>query len=159
MKILGFDPGYEKIGYGLIKEKGHSVVYLASGLITTHKDIKFQDRLHSIYLDACQLIKSMKPDVIVVEEIFFAINAKTAIKVAHARGVLLSAASAHHTHVVEYTPQQVKLKFAGYGRASKKEIQQAVERHLDILVKEDNTADALAIACCHASFSRRDMYN
>lgn len=152
MIILGIDPGIAIVGYGVIEYKCGKFRTISFGAITTPAGMNTQSRLAIIYSDLKEIISKYKPDAIAVEELFFNNNQKTAIQVAEARGVILLAA--HHFSIIchEYTPLQVKQALVGYGRAEKKQVITMVRMFLNLgeELKLDDTADALAIAICHA---------
>ncbi len=151
MTILGIDPGYAIVGYGVLEYDGRRFKTIEYGAITTDASMDMMDRLKSIYDDLNKVIERVKPDFMAIEELFFNSNQKTAINVAQARGVLVLAALNHGIEVFEYTPLQVKQAVAGYGRADKNQVQQMVKilLGLDSVPKPDDTADAVAIAICH----------
>ncbi|MDR3186320.1 MAG: crossover junction endodeoxyribonuclease RuvC [Christensenellaceae bacterium] len=152
MVILGIDPGYAILGYGVVfseHEHQHAIAY---GTIETPKTQQFPVRLKYIGDEISKLIEQYKPDAIVVEELFFKNNQKTAILVAEARGVVLFVASLSEAKLFEYTPLQVKQVLTGYGRAEKAQVQQMVKLLLGLpsLPKPDDAADAIAVALAHA---------
>lgn len=160
MRILGIDPGYAIVGYGVIEYTGNQFKVLDYGAITTGAGEDMFQRFKSIHDDMNALIEHTKPDFMAIEELFFNSNQKTAINVAQARGVLLLSALNHDVRIFEYTPLQVKQAVVGYGRAEKQQVQQLVKMllNLDKVPKPDDTADALAIAICHAhSYNPRRM--
>ena len=150
MIILGIDPGIADTGYGVIKKDHDAFRAKDFGTITTKKTDTLVDRLQQLFDAVAGLIKKHKPERIAVEQLFFAKNAKTAITVAHARGVILLAARTAGCEVHEYTPLQVKQALTGYGAADKKQIQRMVKTILSLkaIPKPDDAADALAIAIC-----------
>jgi crossover junction endodeoxyribonuclease RuvC len=151
-RILGIDPGTATIGYGLlIHETNNDLSYLASGIIQTPKDMVAGKRLSMIRVDLIQLIEEFKPDILAVETIFFFKNAKTAMAVAQARGVILEAAASCCIPVAEYTPMQVKLQLTGTGKADKRLVQEMIAAlfGLPAIIKPDDASDALALAVCH----------
>ena len=151
MRILGIDPGYAIVGYGVLDYDGNKFKVVEYGAITTSADEGMFDRLKSVYDDLCEIIERVKPDFMAIEELFFNSNQKTAINVAQARGVLLLAAMINGVEIYEYTPLQVKQAVVGYGRADKNQVQQMVKLMLGLsqVPKPDDTADAVAIAICH----------
>ena len=155
MIILGIDPGYAIVGFGIIKYDGGRLTVLDFGAITTPAGMEFTERLKCIYDDLSYLLDKYKPDAMAVEKLFFNTNQKTAIDVAQARGVILLAATNHGTECFEYTPLQVKQSVVGYGRAEKKQVQEMTRQLLGLsaVPKPDDTADALAMAICHAHCS------
>ncbi len=152
MRILGIDPGYAIVGFGVIEYKGNSFKVIDYGKITTDSKKSLPERLHIIYNEMENLINVYKPDAVSVEELFFNNNAKTAINVGQARGVILLSAAMAGKEVFEYTPLQVKQAVVGYGRAEKNQVQQMVKMLLNLekIPKPDDVADALAVAVCHA---------
>ncbi len=151
MIILGIDPGFAIVGYGVLEYQNNKFKVLAYGAITTDAKTPMYDRFLSIYDDLNKVIETYKPDFMAIEELFFNTNRTTAINVAQARGILLLAALKHGVQVFEYTPLQVKQAVAGYGRVEKQQVQQMVKLLLNLekVPKPDDTADALAIAICH----------
>ncbi len=153
--ILGIDPGYAIVGYGMIKYENNHFDVLDFGAVTTEAHTDFNDRLLHIYNEISNLINICRPDAMAIEKLFFNTNAKTAIDVAQARGVILLAAKQNNVGIFEYTPLQVKQSVVGYGRAEKKQVQEMTRiiLNLDSVPKPDDTADALAMAICHAHSS------
>ena len=155
MRILGIDPGYAIVGYGVVDYRSNHFGIVDFGAITTPAGMDFGRRLEIIYDEMQVLIKKTKPEAMAIEKLFYNTNAKTVIDVGQARGVLLLAAQKNHLPVYEYTPLQVKQSVVGYGRAEKKQVQEMtrIMLHLDKVPKPDDTADALAMAICHAHTS------
>jgi len=155
-RILGIDPGTATVGYGVIDcPTKETFRWIASGVIQTPRHLSAGERLAIIRADVLSLIDEHQPDCVAVEAIFFFKNAKTVIPVAQARGVILEAAATRQTTAFEYTPMQVKLNLTGFGRAEKRDVQEAVSRLLKLpeIIKPDDAADAVAIAICHARLS------
>ena len=152
MKILGIDPGYAIVGFGIVEYKGNKFTPIEYGAITTDNEMPFPERLKYIYDRTTDIINMHKPEFLSIEELFFNTNVKTAIAVGHARGVLLLAAQNLRVPIYEYTPLQIKQAVTGYGRADKNQVQQMVKTLLSLhkVPKPDDTADALAVAVCHA---------
>ena len=152
MRILGIDPGFAIVGVGVLDYEGNRFKVVDYGAITTNAGEDMFDRLKKIYDELTEIINQVKPDVMAIEELFFNSNQKTAINVAQARGVLVLAAKNCGVPVFEYTPLQVKQSVVGYGRAEKGQVQQMTKAILNLekVPKPDDTADALAIAICHA---------
>ena len=153
MRILGIDPGYATIGFGLITAERAQVNMLTYGAITTPAGLPLSRRLYQIGTDMEDLIGQLKPDVISIEELFFNVNVKTAVDVCHGRGVILLAAAKQGLDIYEYTPLQIKQSVVGYGRAEKQQVMYMTRLllGLDEVPKPDDTADALACAICHAN--------
>ena len=152
-RVIGFDPGFAIVGYGVLDyEDFRNIKVVDYGVITTPKEESFPVRLAIIYKGVQELIKKYNPDEVAVEELFFNTNITTGINVAHARGVLLLAAIHHCGNLYEYTPLQVKQAMTGYGKATKKQIQEMVKTYLSLAAvpKPDDAADALAVALTHA---------
>lgn len=154
-KILGIDPGFATIGFGLIAAEGGAVQMLRYGAITTPAGMEFSQRLQLIYDDMTELLQIVRPDAVSVEELFFNTNITTGIQVAHGRGVILLACVKYGVPIFEYTPLQVKQAVAGYGRAEKRQVMDMTRRllHLEKLPRPDDAADGLALALCHARSS------
>lgn len=155
MIILGIDPGYAIVGYGVIKYENSHFVTLDYGAVTTAAKTKFSTRLELIYDGVSEIANKWKPQAMSLEELFFNSNTKTAIDVAQARGVIMLAAVKSGVPVFEYTPLQVKQAVVGYGRAEKKQVMEMTRLLLGLktVPKPDDTADALAMAICHAHSS------
>lgn len=155
MIILGIDPGYAIVGYGVIKYEANRFTVLDYGAITTPAGMPFVERLDVIYKDLNMLFAKYKPEAMAIEKLFYNTNAKTVIDVAQARGVTVLAAHQNGAKIFEYTPLQVKQSVVGYGRAEKKQVQEMIRviLNLEKVPKPDDTADALAMAVCHAHSS------
>jgi crossover junction endodeoxyribonuclease RuvC len=158
MLILGLDPGTATTGYGLLESFDDGRIEVKSwGLIETAKESSKESRLEFIYEETLRILNSSTPDLFVMEKVFFATNAKTAIAVGQAQGVMLLAASKAKVKIAEYAPGTIKKVITGSGRANKKDVQKAVRKILGAKVKSgahkkthfDNAADALAIALTH----------
>jgi crossover junction endodeoxyribonuclease RuvC len=150
MKILGIDPGYAILGYGLVEMKGSRMLLCDYGAITTDAGTELPERLKLIYSALMDVIERHDPDVAAVEELFFNSNAKTALLVGQARGAAVLACVNAGLKIYEYTPLQIKQGLTGYGRADKTQIQMMVKTilRLDATPKPDDAADALAAAIC-----------
>lgn len=162
--VLGIDPGYAIVGWGLVEFKNNSFRPIRYGAITTDADTDFNERLRMIFDDLSQVIKVFKPDAMSIEKLYFTTNQKTAIMVAEARGVILLSAKQNGLPIFEYTPLQVKTAVTGYGKAKKPQVMEMTRRLLKLpeVPKPDDTADALAIALTHiqamGSELRQKMY-
>ncbi|NLP47858.1 MAG: crossover junction endodeoxyribonuclease RuvC [Clostridiales bacterium] len=152
MIILGIDPGYATVGYGVVEYKSNHFKVLAHGVITTAAGQPFNLRLEFIYNGLEELIERFSPSDMAIEKLFFNTNAKTAIDVSQARGVMLLAGQKAAMRIGEYTPLQVKQSVVGYGRAEKKQVQEMTRiiLNLEKIPRPDDAADALALAICHA---------
>ncbi len=155
MIIIGIDPGIAIVGYGVIDYSDNRFRVLEFGSIETEAKTDTDKRLEIIFNDLNTIIDKYKPTEMAIEELFFTNNQKTAIAVAEARGVILLAAKMKSVDIYEYTPLQVKQSVVGYGKADKKQVIMMVNTILKMRenVKLDDTADALAIAICHAHCS------
>ena len=155
MRILGIDPGYATVGYGVVDYNKNRFSVVGFGAITTKAGIPFPKRLKDIYDDMTAVIEKYRPDELSVEKLYFNTNTTTAIDVAQARGVIVLAADLSGVPVFEYTPLQVKQAITGYGRAEKRQVMEMVKNFLNLerVPKPDDTADALALAVCHAHYS------
>ena len=158
MKILGIDPGTATTGYGIIEVNSKHYEAVDWGLIETDKNGKAEERLVDIFKQMNSILKKHNPDVVAIEKLFFATNAKTVMRVGQAHGVMLYAAARAKAEVKEYAPGTIKKIVSGDGRADKKQIQKSLRKHLGMKVRSqkrkkthfDNAADALAVALCHA---------
>jgi crossover junction endodeoxyribonuclease RuvC len=151
-RFLGVDPGLRRTGLGLIALKQARIRFVGSQLLTPPPDQALRDRLHQIYLGVQKCLREWQPEVMVVENLIYARNAQVALKLGHARGVLLLAAAENQLPVVEYSPREVKLAVTGHGGASKEQVQRMVQAVLAMrdLPATYDVADALALAICHA---------
>ncbi len=159
MTILGIDPGIATVGYGVISADGGRFSAIEYGAILTPAHTLLEKRLAQIYDELSAIIRRHRPDVMAVEELFFNKNVKTAIDVSHGRGVILLAAEKAGIDIYEYTPLQIKQNLVGYGRAEKGQIMYMTKMLLGLekTPKPDDTADALAVAICHANFVSHNM--
>ena len=155
MRILGVDPGYAILGWGVVEYGASRYRLLGCGAIETGSDLSWPERLKSVYAGLAGVIEQYRPEVCAVEELFFNSNQKTAIKVGEARGAAVLACANAGLKVFEYTPLQVKQALTGYGRAEKQQIQEMARRilGLDQVPRPDDAADAAAVAICHANSS------
>ena len=151
MIILGIDPGFAIVGYGIINYTNNKYNVLEYGSITTHKDMEFNKRLVKIAEDLESILKKYKIDAVSIEELFFNNNVTTGIPVAEARGVILYTLEKNNIKVYEYTPMQIKQSVTGSGRADKLQMKRMVKDYLklEIMPKLDDTTDALAAAVTH----------
>ena len=161
MIILGIDPGYAIVGFGVIEYKNNHFTVIDYGAILTDAGTPFNIRLEKIYDGMCNIIERHRPEAMAIEKLFYNNNAKTVIDVSQARGVIMLAAQKNGVPAFEYTPLQVKQSVVGYGRAEKKQVQEMTRRILALekVPKPDDTADALAMAICHAHASGSLMTN
>lgn len=155
MIILGIDPGYAIVGWGVIDYTANRFKVLDYGAVLTTAGTPFNERLEAVYDGVNEIINKYKPQAMAIEKLFYNTNAKTVIDVAQARGVINLSAVKNGVEIFEYTPLQVKQSVVGYGRAEKKQVQEMtrVILKLEKIPKPDDTADALAMAICHAHAS------
>ncbi|MDR3305851.1 MAG: crossover junction endodeoxyribonuclease RuvC [Clostridiales Family XIII bacterium] len=155
MRILGVDPGYAILGYGVIDYCAGRYSLVACDVVTTDKGMAMPDRLKAVYAGLTAVILEFEPTAAAVEELFFNSNAKTAIKVGEARGAAILACANCGLAVYEYTPLQIKQALLGYGRATKEQVQETVRSVLGLkeAPRPDDAADAAAAAICHANSS------
>ena len=161
MRIIGIDPGYAIVGFGVLDFDGRNFSVVNFGAITTPAGMDFDKRLAMIYNDMNEVLELYKPDVLAIEKLYFNTNHTTAIDVAQARGVILLSAAQRLIPINEYTPLQVKSSIAGYGRAEKHQVQEMTRSilHLKEVPKPDDTADALALAIAHGHYSSSSAYS
>ncbi|MDD2376949.1 MAG: crossover junction endodeoxyribonuclease RuvC [Clostridia bacterium] len=160
MIVLGIDPGFARVGYGIIDYNKNKYKVIEYGSITTEANMKFSKRLNKIEKDLESICCKYKINVASVEKLFFNTNTKTGIQVAEARGVILNTMENLNIEVCEYTPLQIKQALVGYGRADKLQIKSMVKSflNLEVMPKLDDTTDALAIAICHThSYKMNDL--
>lgn len=153
MRILGIDPGYAIMGWGILDKTGNRFRVIDYGSITTDAGTPGPMRLSHLYAELTAIIAQYAPEEAAVEELFFNNNAKTVIMVGEARGVALLACVNGGLAISEYTPLQIKQALVGYGRADKEQVQAMVTAILGLssVPKPDDTADALAAAICHGN--------
>lgn len=153
MRVLGIDCGTERTGYGVIASDGREHRLVAAGVIRTRTDSPFQERLLEIARGLREIIREHQPEAVAVEQVFHAANTKTALKLAHVRGVALLAAAEAGLELGEYSPLEIKSSVVGYGRAEKSQVQKMVGSllHLDQPLTSEDASDALAAAICHAT--------
>ena len=155
MLVLGVDPGSLVTGYGLVRKEDNRLMYVGGGKSSFPQSCPFNERVHRIFGSLVEIIQAHHPDEMSIEDIFFAKNVKSALKIGHVRGAALVAAIQYGLKVFDYTPLQIKQSVVGYGRASKEQVRAMVKLilNLDTQLSLD-TADALAIAICHHNWVR-----
>jgi len=152
VRILGLDPGTRATGYGVIEKRENRFFFVTCGVIRTSAKTPLPDRLREIHAGVTEVIKEYGPSQAAVEDIFTAVNPRSALKLGHARGVIILAAMEHDLPVHEYSPRSVKQSVTGYGQAPKEQIQHMVRILLNLsAAPSHDAADALAIALCHAN--------
>jgi crossover junction endodeoxyribonuclease RuvC len=152
LRILGIDPGYAIVGWGVLDYEKNKFYTVAYGAITTDAHTDFQARLVEIYDQVVKVIEMTSPTALAIEKLYYTTNQKTVIQVAQSRGVILLAAAKNNLPVYEYTPLQIKQSVTGYGKAVKKQMQAMTKTilKLESIPKPDDTADRLAVGICHA---------
>jgi crossover junction endodeoxyribonuclease RuvC len=160
VRVLGIDCGSERTGYGVIESDGARHCLLIAGVIRTSPKTPFERRLAEISSGLRALIRQHAPESAAVEEVFHAVNVKTALKLAHVRGIALLAIADAGVAFAEYSPLEIKMSVVGYGRAEKCQVQSMVQSLLRLpeAIESEDASDALAVAICHAtreSTSRR----
>lgn len=153
MRVLGIDCGSERTGYGVIESDGLTHRMLVAGVIRTSPKQAFAERLLEIAKGLRSLMRVHLPEAVAVEEVFYSANVKTALKLAHVRGVALLAAAEAGLELAEYSPLEVKISVVGYGRAEKCQVQVMVRSLLGVaeMIESEDACDALAVAICHAT--------
>lgn len=151
MRIFGIDPGSERTGYGCVETDGRRHQLVVCGAITASPGHSFPERLNRIHAELARILQTCQPDFVAVENLFHAVNVRSALKLGHARGVAMLAAVQAGCPVVEYTPAEVKRAVVGYGRAEKQQVQQMIKLLLGLpqVPSPHDAADALAVAICH----------
>ena len=151
MKVFGIDPGSARTGYGCVQSDGNRHRMIVCGAITIPASNSFPEKLKIIHVGLGLLIAEHRPDVVAIENLFHAANARSALKLGHARGVAMLAAVEAGVPIVEYTPAEVKQSVVGYGRAEKGQVQSMVQLLLGLTTPPSpfDASDALAIAVCH----------
>jgi crossover junction endodeoxyribonuclease RuvC len=149
--VFGIDPGSNRTGYGCIDSDGRRHQLIGCGAVTAGAGATFPDQLSIIYRELSALLAEHRPECVAIENIFYATNARSALKLGHARGVAMLAAIEAGVTVVEYTPAEIKRSVVGYGRAEKTQVAQMVKMllGLDTIPKPHDATDALAVAICH----------
>lgn len=156
MRALGFDPGTATTGYGAVEGGAGRLWHLGHGVIETKPNLHFALRLKRIHDEAAALIARFRPDVVVIERLYFKQNITTGIAVAQARGVLALAAAEAGITIGEFSPTEAKTAITGYGHAEKRQVQEMIKilLNLDVIPKPDDAADALGLAICQVQAGR-----
>ncbi|MDO8644103.1 MAG: crossover junction endodeoxyribonuclease RuvC [bacterium] len=160
MIILGIDPGSLITGYGVVEENGSRMRHLDSGIIAPRSKKDFSDRLHEIYHGLIEVFHKFKPDEVAIEEVFFAQNVRSALKLGEARGIALLAARNENIPLTSYSAREVKKAISGYGQAGKEQVQKMVQALLKLPEPaQADASDALAIAICHMNSRKMKNYD
>jgi crossover junction endodeoxyribonuclease RuvC len=151
VRVFGIDPGSDRTGYGCVDSDGRRHQLIGCGAVRARAGATFPDKLSIIYRELTALLAEHRPECVAIENIFHAVNARSALKLGHARGVAMLAATEAGVTVVEYTPAEIKRAVVGYGRAEKPQVAQMVKLllGLDTIPKPHDATDALAVAICH----------
>ena len=151
MRVFGIDPGSDRTGYGCVDSDGRRHQLVKCGAVRAGAAPTFPDQLSIIYRELTALLAEYRPESVAIENIFHAVNARSALKLGHARGVAMLAAIEAGVRVVEYTPAEIKRSVVGYGRAEKPQVAQMVKLllGLDAIPRPHDATDALAVAICH----------
>ncbi|MBN2309399.1 MAG: crossover junction endodeoxyribonuclease RuvC [Candidatus Hydrogenedentes bacterium] len=150
MRVIGFDPGTATTGYGIVEREGNKLRHIDHGTIATPAGQHFALRLETIHQRVAELIAGHQPDAVAIEKLYFSRNVTTGITVAQARGVIALAAAQAGKPIGEFSPLEMKNAVVGYGKATKRQVQEMVKilLNLDALPRPDDAADALALAIC-----------
>ena len=155
MRVLGVDPGSRITGYGLLEEQNREISFIEAGLIRPPGKMPFSQKIHKIFQGLVEILDRCAPDAVAVEDLFYAKNARSSLKLGHARGAALIAAGQHNIPVFEYTPLEIKKSVVGYGRADKEQVRSMVSIMLQLKKQVPlDASDALAAAICHINSSR-----
>ena len=157
MLVLGVDPGSLVTGYGLLEKKGNQMTCVHHGAITSARHVPFYERIHKIFRSMVEIMEHYRPQEMAIEDVFFAKNVKSALKIGHARGAVLVAAVESDVKIFEYTPMEIKKSVVGYGRATKEQVRSMVQVILGLKTHPGlDTSDALATGICHLNWTRFD---
>jgi crossover junction endodeoxyribonuclease RuvC len=155
MLVLGVDPGSRVTGYGLIEKKNNELIHIHSGHVSSSAKIPFYHRIHTIFQAMADIMDHYRPDEMSIEDIFYAKNIQSSLKLGHARGAVLIAAVQAGVQIFEYTPLEIKKSVVGYGRATKEQVRSMVKIILKLRdTPALDTTDALAAAICHLNWAR-----
>ena len=155
MLVLGIDPGSIVTGYGLVEKKNDQMTCIHAGTIRSSKGIPFYERIYNIFRSMVEIMNHHGPQEMAIEDVFFAKNVKSSLKLGHARGAVLIAAVQCGVKIFEYTPLEIKQSVVGYGRATKEQVRSMVQMILNLKTQPElDTSDALATAICHLNWIR-----
>jgi crossover junction endodeoxyribonuclease RuvC len=151
VRVFGIDPGSERTGYGCVETDGSRHRIVVCGAISAAALASFPDKLHRIHSQLTIILAECRPACVAIENVFYSVNARSALKLGHARGVAMLAAVEAGVPVFEYTPAEIKRAVVGYGRADKSQVQQMIKLLLGLaeVPSPHDAADALAVAICH----------
>jgi len=152
MLVLGVDPGSRVTGYGFVRSEGGRLSCVECGSISSPGSVPFYRRVHTIFESMVSLMSRFRPDQMVIEDLFYARNVKSSLKLGHARGAVLIAAVQCGVEIFEYSPLEIKQAVTGYGRADKEQVRAMVRTILGMKIIDNlDTSDALATAICHVN--------
>ncbi len=155
MLVLGVDPGSMVTGYGLVEKVDNRIICVKAGSISSGGKVPFYERIYKIFVSMTNIMQQYHPAEMAIEDLFFAKNVKSSLKLGHARGAALIAAAHCGIKIFEYTPLEIKKSIVGYGRATKEQVQSMVQMMLKLPSKlGPDTSDALAAAICHINWTR-----
>lgn len=155
MLVLGVDPGSRATGYGLVEKRDNQIIFVDAGAIVSSGKVPFYERIYNIFRSMVDIMERYKPREMAIEDLFFAKNVKSSLKLGHARGAALIAAAHSGVNIFEYTPLEIKKSVVGYGRATKDQIGAMVRIMLKLRAPlGSDTSDALAAAICHLNWTR-----
>jgi len=155
MLVLGVDPGSRVTGYGLVRKEGSELTCMHSGIITLSGQIPFYERIHRIYHSMIDIMNRHRPEELAIEDVFFAKNVQSSLKIGHARGAVLIAAVECGLRIFEYSPMEIKKAVAGYGSAPKEQVRSMIRWMLKLHCEPPlDASDALATAICHLNWTR-----
>lgn len=155
MLVLGVDPGSKVTGYGLVEKQRNIITCIDSGAIVSDVKVPFYDRIYKIFIDMVDIMEKYQPDEMAIEDVFFAKNVKSSLKLGHARGAAIIAAAKCGIKIFEYTPLEIKQAVVGYGRATKDQVRSMIQMILTLSTRlGPDTSDALAAAICHLNWTR-----
>ena len=157
MLVLGVDPGSKVTGYGLVEKENNQMTCIHAGTISSPDKLPFYERIHTIFQSMVEIMSHYRPQDMAIEDVFFAKNVKSSLKLGHARGAVLIAAVQCGIKIFEYTPLEIKKATVGYGRATKEQVRSMVQMILNLQDRPNlDTSDALATAICHLNWVRYD---
>ncbi len=157
MLVLGVDPGSIVTGFGLVEKNNDQMNCIHAGNVSSSNEIPFYERIHTIFQSMVETMNRYQPEEMAIEDVFFAKNVKSALKIGHARGAVLIASVQCGVKIFEYTPLEIKKAVVGYGRASKEQVRSMVQIMLKLKTQPNlDTSDALATAICHLNWTRYD---
>lgn len=157
MLVLGADPGSRVTGYGLVEKDNNQMTCIHAGAISSPAKLPFYERIHKIFQSMVEVMSHYRPQEMAIEDVFFAKNVKSSLKLGHARGAVLIAAVQCGVKIFEYTPLEIKQSTVGYGRATKEQVRSMVQLILNLKDQPNlDTSDALATAICHLNWARYD---